>query len=293
MINLDQYQYKEAMRPYTADSLLERLRKIKHVALDMDGTIYKGATLFSFTKEFLNTLKEMGIGYSFLTNNPSKSTSDYIHHLDEMGIVASKEEMYTSAQATIGYIKSHHPEAKRLFLLGTPSMISEFEGAGFVSTKDSPDDVPDMIVASFDMSLTYSRLCRASWWVSQNVPYIATNPDKICPTDQPTVLVDCGSICSCIADATGKHPEVIVGKPSPSMLYGILMKDNLQPEEVAMLGDRLYTDVKMALDAKAFGVLVLTGEATVADAMESDDKPDLIADNLMSFLELLRKSKGL
>ena len=176
--------------------LMERLRRIRHVALDMDGTIYMGMSLFPYTQAFLHGLKEQGIGYSFLTNNPSKSIADYLHKLDTLGIRASRDEMYTTALATIDYIKTHHPAAKRLFLLGTPSMISEFEAAGFESCADSADDVPDVIVAAFDMTLRYERLCRAAWWIKQGVPYIATNPDRVCPTDQPTVLVDCGSPAS-------------------------------------------------------------------------------------------------
>ena len=186
--------------------LMERLCRIRHVALDMDGTIYMGMSLFPYTQAFLHGLKEQGIGYSFLTNNPSKSIADYLHKLDTLGIRASRDEMYTTALATIDYIKTHHPAAKRLFLLGTPSMISEFEAAGFESCADSADDVPDVIVAAFDMTLRYERLCRAAWWIKQGVPYIATNPDRVCPTDQPTVLVDCGSICACLEHATGRRP---------------------------------------------------------------------------------------
>ena len=187
MATIDSYR-----SPFPHEELLERARRIRHVALDMDGTIYMGMSLFPWTKRFLSDLTEMGIGYSFLTNNPSKSIADYLHKLETLGIEATREEMYTTALATIDYIRSHYPTAKRLFLLGTPSMISEFEAAGFESTADSADDVPDVVVAAFDMTLTYPRLCRAAWWASQGIPYIATNPDRVCPTDQPVVLVDCG-----------------------------------------------------------------------------------------------------
>ncbi|MDR3297678.1 MAG: HAD-IIA family hydrolase, partial [Prevotellaceae bacterium] len=217
---------------------------IKHVALDMDGTIYNGSTLFPFTVPFLAKLKAQGIGYSFLTNNPSRSADDYLRHLHGMGIPASREQMYTSAQATIGYLKAKLPSAQRLFLLGTPSMIAEFEAAGFTSTRDDADDRPDALVVAFDTTLAYPRLCRAAWWAMQGLPYLATNPDRVCPTDQPTVLVDCGAICACIEHATGRHPDVVIGKPDPRMLDGILARYQLQPHELAMVGDRLYTDVK-------------------------------------------------
>lgn len=267
--------------------LREKIQKIKHVALDMDGTIYKGSTLFPFTIPFLNRLRQAGINYSFLTNNPSKSTEDYLKRLREMGISATKEEMYTSAQATIAYIKNNHPEVKRLFLLGTPSMVMEFEAAGFVSVADSAEDRPDMVVVGFDTSLVYSRLCRASWWVQQGLPYIATNPDKVCPTDQPTVLVDCGSICASIEQATGRKPDVVIGKPDPRMLDGILERYHLHPSEVAMVGDRLYTDIRMAQNAKTLGVLVLTGEATLEDIVTTGIEPDVVAHNIETFGDML------
>lgn len=257
-------------------AILERISKIRHVALDMDGTIYNGKTLFPYTVGFLEKLKRLGVSYSFLTNNPSKSTSQYLGKLASLGIEATGEEIYTSARATIDYIRFHHPDWKRLFILGTPGMIEEFEAAGFVSTADDDGDEPDALVVAFDMTLTYARLCRAAWWAKQSKPYLATNPDWVCPTDQPVVLVDCGSICSCIQAATGRAPDKILGKPQPEMLDGIFESRNLKPDQVAMVGDRIYTDMMMAHRAEALGVLVLSGEATLEDARNADPAPDLI-----------------
>ena len=124
-------------------SLKSRLSKIKHLALDMDGTIYLGSTLFPFTLDFLASMKENGVRYSFLTNNPTKSVGDYLKKLEAMGIKADEENMYTTSLAAIDYLKSHYPEARRLFLLGTPSMVSQFEKAGFISCADDAEDVPD------------------------------------------------------------------------------------------------------------------------------------------------------
>lgn len=283
--------------------LRAKLAKIKHLALDMDGTIYLGSTLFPFTKKFLSDMSDAGIGYSFLTNNPSKSVADYLKKLEAMGIEADEDNMYTTSLAAIDYIKAHYPQAKRLFLLGTPSMISQFEKAGFESCADDPDDVPDVLVVAFDMTLEYSRLCRAAWWASQGVPYIATNPDRVCPTDQQVVLVDCGSICKCIEHATGRQPDITLGKPDPNMLKGILDRHGLQPDEIAMVGDRIYTDTAMAHNAGAFGVLVLSGETTLetADAVAEDARtnpapeffpPDLIVRDIKELGELLIKSRS-
>lgn len=267
--------------------LINKLKEIKHVALDMDGTIYNGSTLFPYTPGFLNDLKNAGIGYSFLTNNPSKNTNDYLKHLDNMGIKATRAEIYTSALATIAYLKNNHPEVKRLFILGTPSMIAEFELAGYISTDDDANDVPDALVVGFDLTLNYARLCRASWWASQKLLYVATNPDWVCPTDKPVILVDCGAICACIEAATNVKPAVVIGKPDPRMLDGILVQNNLKPHQIAMVGDRLYTDVKMAVNANAVGVLVLSGEATLEDTYTSDVIADVIAENVAEFGKLL------
>ena len=267
--------------------LKQRLAGIRHVALDMDGTIYMGNSLFPFTIPFLRRLREMGITYSFLTNNPSKSLDDYLLKLHKMGIEATEEEMYTTTVATIDYLKAHYPSARRLFLLGTPSMISQFEKAGYISTADSADDVPDVVIAAFDMSLVYSRLCRAAWWIAQGLPYIATNPDRVCPTNERTVLVDCGSICRCLEHATGRRPDITLGKPDPNMLIGIEQQKQLQPEQIAMVGDRIYTDIEMARNAHAFGVLVLSGETTLEVAKAAPHQPDLIVENIGELASLL------
>ena len=266
--------------------------RIRHVALDMDGTIYMGSTLFPCTIPFLEMLRENGIGYSFLTNNPTRSTDDYLKKLEGLGIHTPREAMTTSAVSTIDYIRLHHPEARRLFLLGTPSMVAEFEAAGFEAAADSADDRPDLLVVAFDTTLTYSRLCRAAWWAAQGIPYIATNPDRVCPTDQPTVLVDCGSLCRAIEHATGRCPDVVIGKPNPGMLQVIRERYGLRPEEIAMCGDRIYTDVQTALNAGSLGVLVLSGETTLETALASDPQPPVTVRDIGVFRELLLRARG-
>lgn len=277
--------------PLSEASLLEACRKIRHVALDMDGTIYLGDTLFPYTTPFLNTLRHLNITYSFLTNNPTKSRRDYLKKLSKLGIEAAEEQMYTSSIATIDYIHQHYPSAKRIFTLGTPSMQEEFRKGGFEICEDSADDRPDILVVAFDMTLTYSRLCRAAWWASkQDIPYIATNPDWVCPTDDETILVDCGSICKSIEGATKRKPDIVIGKPNPNMLYCIRDKYGLKSEEVAMVGDRIYTDVATALNAGSFGVLVLSGETTLEMSLKYDRQPDLTAKSTKEFGELLEKA---
>jgi NagD protein len=259
---------------------LGRLSGIRHLALDMDGTIYRGKTIFESTIPFLDLLTKLNIGYTFLTNNPSKSAADYHAKLRAMGIKARPDQLYTSTQSTIEFLQENWPQVKSLFVLGTPSMARSFAEAGYVLLRDDPAERPDAVVVGFDTTLTYSRLCRAAWWITLGAPYFATNPDIVCPTDEPTVLVDCGSITAALEKATGRTPVAVMGKPDVAMLGGILRRHSLQPGELAMVGDRLYTDIAMAQRAGALGVLVLTGETTASQAAAHRPRPELIVSTL-------------
>ena len=268
-----------------------RLRNIRHIALDMDGTIYSGGTLFEATAPFLALLGELGIGYTFLTNNSSKSLKDYLAHLRNFGIEAAEDQLYTSTQATLAYLREELPAVRRLFVLGTTSLQQEMAAAGFELTKDDPTDVPEAVVVGFDTTLTFSRLCRAAYWIKQGKLFIATHPDRTCPTDQPTVLVDCGSICAALAQATGRTPQAVLGKPDPRMIRGIAQRHSLTPEHLAMVGDRLYTDLAMARRAGVLGVLVLTGETTATAAARHSPPPDLVVASLAEFGAQLRAAQ--
>jgi HAD superfamily hydrolase (TIGR01450 family) len=270
-------------------AILERLRKIRHVALDMDGTIYTDKTLFPATIPFLHLLKDLNIGHTFLTNNPSRSVAEYLAHLRDMGIEATAGQLYTSAQATVDYLKKNFPQLRRLFVLGTSGLCDELKNAGFELTPDSPNAPPDAVLVGFDTTLTHARLCRAAWWIARGKPFFATNPDRVCPTHEPTVLVDCGSITAALEKATGRSPLAVPGKPDPAMLRGILSRHSLAPENLVMIGDRLYTDMEMAHRTGVPGVLVLTGEATAAEAERHTPRPDLIVPTLAEFGEFLRK----
>ena len=120
---------------------------------------------------------------------------------------------------------------------------------------------------------------------------MATNPDRVCPTDFDTILVDCGSICKCIEHGTGRCPDIVIGKPNPDMLEGIKRMYNLDAEEIAMCGDRIYTDVATAQNAGAFGVLVLSGESTLVDVEKAERKPDVTTKDIQVFGRLLLESK--
>jgi NagD protein len=262
------------------------LDRIRHLALDMDGTLYRGKHLFEATLPFLERLRRLGIGYTFLTNNTSLSGADYVQKLRRFGIEATEAQITTPADATLVYLREWLPHVGRIAILGTPSLCGQFEEAGFAVDWEAPEAV----VVGFDTTLRYDRLCRAAYWIRAGLPFLATHPDLVCPTDEPTVLVDCGAICACLSAATGRHP-VVLGKPDPFMLVELCGRIGLGVSEVAMVGDRIYTDVAMARRAGVVAVLVLSGEATAEDAAALEHPPDLIVADVGELGEHLERSR--
>ena len=262
------------------------LARIRHFVLDLDGTLYRGSQLFPRTLPFLAQLRDLRLGYTFLTNNTSRSKSDYVAKLANLGIAATEDEIYTPADSTIEHLRQNLPQVATIAVLGTPSLCQQFESAGFRLSWDSPQAV----IVGFDTTLTYDRLCRTAWWISQGLPFIATHPDLICPTDEPTVLIDCGAITACLVAATGRQP-LVLGKPDPAILLAVCSRHGIGPSDLAMVGDRIYTDMAMAQRAGAMSVLVLSGEATAADVQAMPHPPDLIVKDIGELGQLIQQSQ--
>jgi len=251
---------------------LEDIRNINLFLFDMDGTLYLGDQLYDFTKELLQKIRSAGKRYLFMTNNSSKSVADYVKKLARLGIEATEDDFITSSQATAHYLKLYHQEA-RLYVCGTNSLKEELRKEGFAVT-EVLDEV-DCIVMGFDTELTFKKLEDVSkLLLTRELPYIATNPDYVCPTEFGSVP-DCGSVCDMIYNATKKRP-VVIGKPTALMPELAMQKYGYQKEESAVIGDRIYTDIKSGLNAGITGILVLSGETTKAILAESIDKPHLV-----------------
>ncbi len=253
-----------------------RLRALRHLALDLDGTLYRGTTLLPGTVPFLETLARLGVGFTFLTNNSSRSRADHVAKLRAFGLPADSGRVLVSTDAALAALRRAWPAARRLFVLGTPAFQSDLAAAGFELVPDSPRAEPDAVLVAFDPSVTYTRLCRAAWWIRAGKPYVATNPDYTCPTDEETVLVDCGSLCAALRAATGRRPDLVAGKPEPFMMQALLARTGLPSSAVAMVGDRLMTDAALARASGVLGITVLSGEATAEDAARCAPPPDFV-----------------
>ena len=251
----------------------ERLKKVRQVFLDMDGTIYHGSRLYPTTIPFLNFLKSRNIGYKFLSNNSSFSTPEYVAKLGKLGISATPDEFYISTDYCIDYIKANFPAVKRLFIMGMSTIFPAFESAGFTVTEDAPDAV----IVAFDRTLTYEKLCKTAYFIKQGIPAFATHPDVFCPTDQPTFLVDCGAFTACLEKATGVRITVL-GKPDPGFLRAAAARCGVTPDETLMAGDRLSTDIRLGLNAGSL-TCRLVGPGADLTACEGVE-PDIVVNDL-------------
>ena len=263
----------------------ELLRSKKLFLFDMDGTLYLGDRLFDFTRELLDTLKATGRKYLFMTNNSSQSVEDYVAKLEKMGIPATREDFMTSSQATAYYLHCHH-EGRKLYVCGTESLKAELRREGFTVTEELAE--VECIVMGFDTELTFRKLHDVSFLLltRREIPYIATNPDYVCPTEFGSVP-DCGSVCDMIYNATKKRP-VVIGKPSALMPQLAMEKLGMSREETCVVGDRIYTDVKSGLNAGITGILVLSGETTEAILARSEDRPHLVLSDASEILDALK-----
>lgn len=248
---------------------MPRLNDLDAFLLDMDGTVYLGESPVPGAAEFIQFLRATRRRYLFFTNNPSGNAEEYSDKLCRMGIHAAPDNIFTAGEATVQYIKLH-TAFRRVFALATPSFEEELRQAGIEVT----DAAPEAVVLAFDKTLTYAKLETACLLLRKGMPYLATNPDKVCP-EKHGYIPDCGSMAALLEAATGRTP-LYLGKPNPWMVRMGMSKLCAVPGETAMVGDRLYTDMEMAFNAEITSILVLSGETQPADLEHAPRRPDFV-----------------
>jgi HAD superfamily hydrolase (TIGR01457 family) len=250
------------------------LRRVKFFLLDLDGTFYLGPRLFPWSLRFMDTLKQRGKRHLFLTNNSSASRAYYAEKITNMGFETKPSEVFSSTTATIIYLKKHYPDA-RLYVLGTPCMEDELKEAGLPLVQDNPD----IVLLGFDQTLTYEKLKQACYWLRAGKMYIATHPDINCPTENGPIP-DIGSMIELLAASTERRPDIIIGKPYPPIIDALFEQYSYERDEVAMIGDRLYTDIQTGINAGIVSILVLSGETTREMYESWDGKADFVFKNI-------------
>ena len=254
------------------------LKEMEIWLLDMDGTIYLDDHLLDGALDFVHFLRQKEKQFLFLTNNSSKSAAAYVQKLHALGLdFVTKENVYTSGQATIRYVQQHFAD-KKIFLMGTPELEEEFVQSGVSISDDA-----DVVVLAFDTTLTYKKLWKACDRIRQGLPYVATHPDLNCPIEDG-FMPDIGSMIAFIQASTNREPDVIIGKPNFPIVQAISEKFGQDLSRIVMVGDRLYTDIAMGKNG-IHTVLVLSGETKIEDLQTSTFQPDLVIGSVRELIE--------
>ena len=261
------------------------LRRKRLFLFDMDGTIYEGERLFDGVKEMLAGIRERGGRAVFITNNSSRSVQAYRDKLARMGIPAEEGDFFTSAQATALYLNREYP-GKKVYCMGTRSLTEELEKAG-VAVVGMEEEHPDVILVGYDTELTYEKVCHTTRMLLRGLPYIATNPDRVCPIEFGFVP-DCAAMCEVLAFAVHRYPKYI-GKPEPDMILTAMERAGASKEETVVIGDRLYTDIASGVNAGVSTACVLCGESDWQDVQDSPVKPEFVFEDITDFAAAIRE----
>ena len=258
-----------------------QLQDVRCFLLDMDGTFYLGGQIIPGSLEFIEKVVSSGRDFMFLTNNSSHNANFYVQKLAKMGLSIDRRRVMTSGEATCEKISELYP-SRRAFVLGNEFLREEFREAGI----PLDDEHPDIVVIGFDTTLTYQKMWDVCNFVRAGLPYIATHPDFNCPTETG-FMPDIGAIMSFIEASTGRRPDLIVGKPNTGIVEAVLRRTGLKVEELAMVGDRLYTDIETGLRSGMLSILVMSGETTEEMLAASPSQPDLKFGRLSDMIDLL------
>ena len=251
----------------------ESLEGIEIVFLDLDGTLYLGGDLVDGALGFLSRLESRGIRRFFLSNNSSRSVSQYHEKLNGLGIMASEDEILLSTHDLLAWLAAE--DVTQAYLVGTEGMREMLEDAG-VSTRS---ETPQYVILGYDTEVNYEKLATASKHQHKGTPLVASHPDMVCPSPDGG-LPDSGAFMALFEASTGVGPTRVCGKPNAGMILHKVEEMGVAANQCAMVGDRLYTDMEMAERAGVHGILVLSGEATEAEVASADQSPSLIVNSV-------------
>ena len=248
---------------------------------DMDGTIYLGDHLLPGVTRMIEELRRRDIPIRYLSNNPTKDPQLYLEKLERLGLPTDISEIANTVVTMTNWLKEHHPDAV-VFPIAEEPLINAFKDAG-IKLSDNPEEI-DIVVASYDRTFDYRKLQIAfdAIWFHKRAILVATNPDRYCPFPGGRGEPDCASIIAAIEACTQTKCQIVVGKPNPEMLYECLVGLDVDLKHCMMVGDRLGTDIQMAVRAGMVSAMPLTGDSTwqEAVALPEKDQPTYLLDRV-------------
>lgn len=254
--------------------------KTKFFIVDMDGTFYLGDKMIPGADIFLREVKKSGRDYFFFSNNSSHSAASCRARLEKIGFPVPEEKILLSSFVTTAYIQAHYP-GKSVYLLGNKNLFDCFRQAHIPLT----DETPDIVVLGFDTDLTYARICKACNAIADGAVFLATHPDKNCPVCGG-FMPDTGSMIEMFAASTGKYP-IVLGKPMTPTVEYLAQKLHCKPEEMAFVGDRLETDIRIGADHGIPTALVFSGVTDRNMLQASAIRPTTAVNSLQDLVRFL------
>ena len=253
----------------------------KGYVFDLDGTIYVGDKLLPGARRLVLKLRELGKRVVFLSNNPTKDPEMYAEKLTNLGIETPASDIVNTVVSMTRWLSQNHPDAV-IFPIAEEPLKRALRKAG-IRMSEKAEEI-DLVVASYDRTFDYRKLQIAfdAIWYYKRARLVTTNPDRYCPFPGGRGEPDAAAIVAAIEACTGARCEANTGKPDPIMLDIVADLTGLETSECVMTGDRLYTDIRMALDAGMASAVVLTGETTaeaIADEPASD-KPTYVLERI-------------
>jgi len=231
---------------------------LKNCLIDMDGVLISGSTMIPGADAFIERLREQGVEFLVLTNNPIYTPGDLAHRLANIGLEVSAERIFTSAMATARFLEAQKPGGTA-FVIGESGLTTAVHDAGYVIT----DINPDYVVLGETETYNFAQITQAVRLVMGGARFIATNPDSSGPTEEG-IIPACGAMAALVETASGKSP-FFVGKPNPLMMRTALNYLNVHSEDTAMIGDRMDTDIVAGVESGMETILVLSGVTSRSD----------------------------
>jgi HAD superfamily hydrolase (TIGR01450 family) len=248
---------------------------------DLDGTVYLGDELLPGAQRVLARLRELDRRVVFVSNNPTQDPGMYAAKLRRLGVAASAPEIVNPVVTMTRWLRREHPEAT-VFPIAEAPLLRALAEAG-IRTSDRAEEI-DLVVASYDRGFDYRKLQIAfdAIWFHRRARLVTTNPDRWCPFPGGRGEPDAGAIVAAIEACTGVTCEVNAGKPGPLMLEAAMELLGLDAGDCVLVGDRLSTDIAMAVAARMPSAVVLTGETTpeLLAAAPPEQRPTWVLDRI-------------
>ncbi len=252
----------------------------KGLILDMDGVIYRGDAALPGAVAFFPALQAAGVSVILVTNNATRRAVGFGRKLEQLGItLAEGTTILTSAMATARWLHEQAPQGGGIYVVGAADLANVvLEQPGFHLDAVAPA----FVVVGLDTEVTYAKLRTASLAIARGARFVATNMDASLPMEGGENWPGAGAIIAAIQTTVGRGPDMVLGKPEPTMFYQALEILSLPAGAVLAVGDRAETDIRAGKRAGVPTALVLTGVTRPDEVagLPPDQRPDYVFKNL-------------